>query len=265
MKKNNGPKILILDIETAPIMSYVWGLWDQNVSLNQIKSDWHVLSWAAKWFGESKVMYQDQRNKTKTIEDDRELLKGIWKLLDEADIIVTQNGKAFDQKKLFARFILNGMKPPSPFKHIDTKQIASRNFAFTSNKLEYLTSKLCTKHKKLKHKKYPGFELWSACLRGDQNAWKEMERYNKLDVLSLEELYTKLIPWDNSINFALYDDRSVWVCSCGSKKFESKGYYYTSVGKYQRFMCVQCGSTARSNRNEFSKEKRESLLRKINK
>lgn len=257
----NKPKILILDIETAPILAHVWGLWDQNVGLNQIKSDWHVLSWSAKWFGDKKIMYQDQRT-SKSIEDDKKLLEGIWKLLDEADIIVTQNGKAFDQKKLFARFILNGMKPPSSFKHIDTKQIASRHFAFTSNKLEYLTSKLCTKHKKLKTKKFQGFELWKACLAGDKAAWNEMERYNKADVLSLEELYTKLIPWDSSINFALYSDEPVDICSCGSKEFKRNGYCYTSVGKYQRHKCIKCGAELRSGHNEFSKEKRQSLLRK---
>jgi hypothetical protein len=265
MKSNNGPKILILDIETAPIMSYVWGLWDQNVSLNQIESDWHVLSWSAKWFGEKKIMYQDQRQRVGSIENDKELLEGIWKLLDEADIIVTQNGKAFDQKKLFARFILNGMKPPSSFKHIDTKQIASRNFAFTSNKLEYLTAKLCKKHKKLKTKKFQGFDLWKECLRGNKDAWKEMERYNKQDVLSLEELYTKLIPWDNSINFALYNENNISVCTCGSKKFNKNGYCYTSLGKYQRYKCAKCGAESRSSKNEFSKEKRESLLRKVTK
>ena len=257
----NKPKILILDIETAPILGHVWGLWDQNVGLNQIKSDWHVLSWSAKWFGDKKIMYQDQRT-SKSIEDDKKLLEGIWKLLDEADIIVTQNGKAFDQKKLFARFILNGMKPPSSFKHIDTKQIASRHFAFTSNKLEYLTSKLCTKHKKLKTKKFQGFELWKACLAGNKAAWNEMERYNKADVLSLEELYTKLIPWDSSINFALYSDEPVDICSCGSKEFKRNGYCYTSVGKYQRHKCIKCGAELRSGQNEFSKEKRQSLLRK---
>lgn len=261
MKNKNRPKILILDIETAPVLAHVWGLWDQNVGLNQIKSDWHVLSWSAKWFGDKKIMYQDQRT-SKSIEDDKRLLEGIWKLLDEADIIVTQNGKAFDQKKLFARFILNGMKPPSSFKHIDTKQIASRHFAFTSNKLEYLTSKLCTKHKKLKTKRFQGFELWKACLAGDKAAWSEMERYNKADVLSLEELYTKLIPWDSSINFALYSDEPVDVCSCGSKEFKRNGYCYTSVGKYQRHKCIKCGAELRSGQNEFSKEKRQSLLRK---
>lgn len=259
--KHNGPKILILDIETSPIIAHVWGLWDQTVSLNQIKNDWHVLSWSAKWLHSKEVMYQDQR-RAKRIEDDKELLKGIWKLLDEADIIITQNGKAFDQKRLNARFILNGMKPPSSYKHIDTKQIASRNFGFTSNKLEYLTDKLCTKHKKLKSKKFQGFELWRQCLAGNIEAWDEMKRYNVRDVLSLEELYRKLAPWDNSINMALYYDKPAMVCSCGSKEFTKNGFAYTSLGKFQRYSCTKCGSEARSGKNEFSKEKRDSLTRR---
>jgi len=258
----NKPKVLLLDIETAPILGHVWGLWDQNVGLNQIKSDWHVLAWAAKWLGQapSKIMYRDQRN-AKNVEDDREILIDIWHLMNHADVIITQNGKAFDEKKLNARFILNGFKPPSSYQHIDTKQIASRKFGFTSNKLEYMTDKLCKKYKKLKHSKFSGFELWSECLKGNLAAWKEMEKYNKYDVLSLEELYLKLRPWDtSSINVNLYDDMPTHVCgACGSKRLQKNGFKYTSIGKYQRYLCLDCGSEAKDKMNLFSTEKKASL------
>lgn len=251
-------KILIFDIETSPILAYVWGTWDQNVALNQIKSDWHVLSWSAKWFGEDKVMYQDQR-KSKNIEDDKEILKGIWKLLDEADVVITQNGKEFDQKKLNARFVFHKMQPPSSYKHIDTLKLAKKHFGFTSNKLEYMTDKLCTKYKKLKSKKFPGFELWKECLDGNKEAWNEMEKYNKYDVLSLEELYSKLIPWDSTINFSLFDDGEGHLCSCGSTNIVKNGYCYSSTGKHQRYKCVECGAEVRARDNLFSKQKRSSL------
>lgn len=259
-KKNNGPKVLILDIETAPMLGYVWGLWDQNVALNQVHTDWYILSWSAKWLDDppSKVMYMDQRN-AKNIEDDSKLMKKIWELLDEADVIITQNGKKFDQKKLNARFILNGMQPPSSYKHIDTLVIAKKHFAFTSNKLEYMTDKLCTKYKKLKHAKFSGFELWKACLAGNKEAWKEMETYNKYDVLSLEELYHKLSPWDNTVNFNVYTDDEEHRCSCGSCEFKKQGYAYTSVAKYQRYKCKSCGKESRGRTNLLSKEKRASL------
>jgi hypothetical protein len=259
-KKNGGPRVLIFDIETAPLVAYTWGIWDQNVGLNQIKSDWHLLSWAAKWLDDppSKIMYQDQR-KAKDITDDKKLLEGIWDLLDEADIVITQNGKQFDVKKLNARFIMNDMPPPSTYKHLDTKQMAKKYFAFTSNKLEYMTDKVNTKYKKQDHGKYPGFALWLGCLAGDKDAWKEMEKYNKYDVLSLEELYHKMAAWDSSLNFSLYYDDEEHVCSCGHKEFRNKGYAYTSSGKYRRYQCLKCGRESRGKENLFSKEKRKSL------
>jgi uncharacterized protein YprB with RNaseH-like and TPR domain len=258
MKKHQGPKVLIFDIETAPILAYVWKIFDENIGLNQIKSDWFVLSWSAKWLGESKVMYADQRN-SKNLENDRPLLEAIWKLLDEADIVITQNGKRFDHKKLNARFVINGMQPPSSYKHIDTYQIAKKHFGFTSNKLEYMSDKLCTKYKKQTKRKFSGFELWKECLAGNKKAWQEMEKYNKYDTLALEELYTKLIPWDSTINFNLYSDEERTACTCGNTEFRNKGYIYTATGKFTRFKCLDCGAETRGRENLFSKEKRQSL------
>lgn len=259
-KKLSGPKVLIFDIETAPIIGHVWSLWENNVGLNQIVQDWHVLSWSAKWLHDppTKIMYEDQ-SKASDITNDKKLLQGIWNLLNEADVVITQNGKHFDQKKLNARFILNKMQPTSSYKHIDTKIIASKHFGFTSNKLEYMTDKLCVKYKKLKHKEFPGHEMWTECLAGNPKAWAAMEKYNKYDVLALEELYHILIPWDNSINFNLYHDETDHVCKCGSTSFIKNGFYYTSAGRYQKHKCKQCGAETRDKTNLFSKEKRDSL------
>ena len=259
-KSGAGPRVLIFDIETAPILAHVWALWDQNVGLNQIQADWFVLSWAAKWLGSpaSEVMYMDQRGAAK-LEDDRELLEAIWKLLDEADIVVTQNGRSFDQRKLQARFLLQGMQPPSAYKHIDTKLLTQKHFAFPSHKLEYMTEKLCKKWKKLKHKKFPGHEMWVECMRGNLAAWREMEKYNRHDVLSLEELYTVIRPWDASINFSLWHEDTGHVCSCGSREFQRRGYAYTPAGKFQVHRCKKCGSEVRDKQNLLSKEKRASL------
>lgn len=247
MDKSKGPKILLLDIETSPIIASVWSIWNQDIPLNMIEKDWSILSYAAKWLGEKEIFYQDVRNQ-KDVNNDSKLLKGIWKLLDEADVIITQNGKKFDIKKLNARFIINNMHPPSSFKHIDTKQIASKHFAFTSNKLEYMAHKLGLKQQKSKHKKFPGFELWRQCLANNIEAWKEMEHYNKQDVLTLEELYLKLRGWDNgSVNLNVFVDEDRLCCgACGSSKMQKKGFQITKTGKYQRYICMDCGSNSRS-------------------
>ena len=254
------PKVLVFDIETAPIIGYVWKLWKNDLGLNMIESDWHVMSWSAKWLDSNNVMYMDQRD-SEAIEDDKAILEVIWDLLDQCDIVVTQNGKNFDQKKLNARFIMNGMQPPSSYRHIDTRDIARRHFGFTSNKLEYMTNKLCTK-KKLKHAKFPGFELWKECLAGNIEAWDEMRDYNEMDVLSLEELFWKLIPWDNTVDWNLYHDEERYVCMCGSEEFRKAGFHRTQTGKYQKRVCKNCGMETRDAENLFSKEKRKSLRRR---
>lgn len=255
---NSRMKILFLDIETSPILSYVWGLWENNVSLNQIKSDWYVLSWCAKWSDSNELMYMDQRD-AKKMEDDKKILKGIWKLLDEADMIVTQNGKKFDAKKLNARFVIQGFQPPSSYKHYDTREMAKKYFAFTSTKLEYMSEKLCTKYKKLKHEKYPGFELWKECLAGNKEAWEDMEKYNKHDVLALEELYKKLVPWGTSINPSVYHENSINECTCGATRWLLNGHFYSANGKYQRYKCRDCGAERRDKQNKFDVVRKVSL------
>jgi len=262
------PKVLIFDIETAPILAHVWGLWDQNVGLSMIERDWHCLSWAAKWLGDSPddVMYEDQ-SKIKDMEDDSKMLKGIWRLLDEADVVIThngisfdqQNGISFDQKKLNARFILNGMKPPSSYRHIDTLRIAKKIFKFTSNKLEYMSNHFNVKFKKLTHAKFSGFSLWKECMKGNKEAWKEMKEYNMYDVLSLEELYEKLIPWDDTINFNVYHEDDVHVCKCGSIDFVKAGFQFTNTAKFQKHRCKLCGTIHRDKENLLSKAKKKSL------
>lgn len=254
------PKILVFDIETAPILAYVWGLFDQNIGLNQIHKDWHVMSWSAKWVGSDEVFYHDQRN-AKKIEDDSAILKIIWSLLDEADIVLTQNGIRFDSKKLNARFVEHKMPPPSSYRHIDTCVIAKRFFAFTSNKLEYMTHKFNKKYKKLKHAKFSGFELWSECLKGNIDAWNEMEKYNKYDVLALEELYLNTLrKWDKTINYNVFSDSFNTRCSCGSQDIKNhKKPKFTNTARFSRYVCNDCGQEHFTKVNELSKEKRKTL------
>lgn len=256
---NSGPKILILDIETLPIISYTWGLFDQNIPLNMIQEDWSILSWAAKWLDDppNKIMYADQRN-AKNVRDDKKMLEGIWKLMDEADIIIGQNSNSFDIKKLNARFLMNGMKPPSSSKKIDTKLLAKKHFAFTSNKLEFMADKLNKKFKKLKVKSYVGFSLWLACMAGDKKAWPVLKEYNCYDVLSTEELYKTLVSWDN-VSFDSYHDELEHICTCGSRDFKLNGFAYTAAAKVRRYVCLDCGKESRSKTNLLSKEKRQSV------
>lgn len=251
---------ITLDIETAPLEVYSWGLWDVNVALNQIITEWSLLSFAAKRLDKKTVLYRDNRGQKNT-RDDKGLMLGLWTVLDEADIIIAQNGKKFDIKKINARFAMLGFDPPSPYRVIDTVQVARQNFGFTSNKLEWL-SKYLTPTKKSQHKKFPGFELWTECLKDNTDAWKEMQRYNIADVIATEELYLKLRPWiTNHPNVSAFTNSEILACpKCGSKDVQKRGHTFTNVAKYARMRCNSCKGWSRGRENLLSKNKRKGLL-----
>lgn len=259
-KGNEGPRILTIDIETAPLESYTWGLWQQNVGLNQIKTEWSILSYCAKWMGRSEIIYKDNRDQVDP-RDDKHLLQGIWKLLNKADIVVSQNGIRFDLKKIRARLILEGHPPFLPVKQVDTLVEAKRQFAFTSNKLEWMSAKLTDEPKSI-HKKFPGFELWAECLKGNVEAWDEMAKYNPTDVRGTEKLYLKLRPWiEGHPNVAQYYEGDATRCpKCGSLKVEAAGIHYTQTGEYTRYKCKCCGGFSHSRYTLNSTNRRKTLL-----
>lgn len=258
----HGPKILILDIETTPLEVYSWGLGEQNIGLEQIIKDWSILSWSAKWHHEKDVMYMDTRYQ-KNIRDDKRIVKALRDLVDEADLIVAHNGKGFDMPKLNARCKHNKIKAPSDYRVIDTLRVVQRHFKFTSAKLAYLTSQFCSVFIKSSHNEFPGMSLWKACLAKNMRAFEVMEEYNRLDVLSLEELWVDLKNdgWDDGINYDVFneEDTNDKCPSCGSYHIQKYGYRWTNNAKHQRFKCNKCGQCFRGKENLLSKEKRKSL------
>ncbi len=235
---------LVIDIETSPILGYFWELGTQYVGTDQIVKDWHIMSWAAKWEGDpdSKIIYRDVRNSKG---DDKPILKELWKLLDQADIVITQNGKKFDSRKINARFMIHRMPPPKPYTHIDTYRLVKQVAAHTSNKLEYLTNRLNSKHKKTAHRKYPGRSLWTECLKGNIEAWNEMKHYNIDDVLATEELYSNIKAWTTESMPKMYvlTDRSDTCSTCGYIGPMRKGKdRVRKSGVYTQNSCVKCGA-----------------------
>jgi hypothetical protein len=258
----SGPKIAVLDIETAPLESYHWGIWDQNIGLSQINVEWTILSFSSKWLLEKNVEYMDTGGRGKNkVRDDSALLGRLWQILDEADIVVTQNGKAFDIKKINTRLLLAGFKPYSPIKIVDTKLIAKKHFAFTSNKLEWMSEHI-TNTKKEKHRLFPGFELWEECLKDNPKAWAEMKRYNVADTSATEELYLKVRPWaEGHPNLGVYSELETPQCpKCGGSHLQKRGKSFTQTGEYHRFQCTDCGGWSRSRFTVNTKEKRHALL-----
>lgn len=253
-------KILVLDIETSPLTVYSWGLNDQTLGTHQLKTDWSILAWCAKWLGSSKPIYADCRRQ-KDIHDDKALLIRLIKLMNKADIIVTQNGEKFDFKKINARALMNGLPPIKPYKSTDIYKEGKKMFSFTSHSLDYISDKLNKKYKKLKHARYPGFSLWKAIEEGDKGAWPEMERYCINDVLATEEAYLNIQGWIKTQNLSSYSDSVAQRCHCGSSNLKPRGFAHTDSGKYQIYRCSDCGKWPRSKANLLNADKKKGLLK----
>jgi|Laugresu1bdmlbdd_1035124.scaffolds.fasta_scaffold00968_2 DNA polymerase elongation subunit (family B)/DNA-directed RNA polymerase subunit RPC12/RpoP len=232
-------KILLLDIETSPNIAYVWGLYDQNIGIHQMIDSSKVLCYAAKWLGDKEVVF-DSIHKTNR----KKMLKGIHGLINEADGIVTYNGNKFDLPILNKEFLLCGLNPPQPAKKIDLLRTVRSNFKFTSNKLDYVSQQLGLGKKE----EHEGFDLWVKCMDKDNAAWGRMEKYNIQDVVLLEKLYYRLLPWIKNLpNHNLEADAPVCP-SCGSKHLHRSGTRKTVTALYQRYKCSDCGSWSQSSK-----------------
>lgn len=228
-------KILTLDIETAPILCYTWGLWNQNISIDNIIKPTYMLCWAAKWLGQKKVTYRDMY--------DEDFLTLVHDMLDEADAVVTYNGISFDMKHLNREFVEAGMDPPLMPQNIDLVRTIRKQFRFPSNKLDYVADRLLGE-KKI-HVEY---QIWLDCMLEYEYAWKLMKKYNKRDVVLTEQLYERIKGWIiGHPNHGLYvEDQEKPICrACGSANVGTRGWQPTNVRGYMRYKCRDCGWNGR--------------------
>lgn len=219
-------RTLILDIETAPNIVHTWGLYDQNIGLNQIVAPSYTLCWAAKWLGQKQVFFRDHKEK--------KFLPEIHKLLTEADAVIHYNGTKFDVPTLNKDFIHGHLAPPAPFKEIDLLKTVRKRFRLPSNKLEYVCNYLEIGNK-LKH---VGHDLWTAYMAGDKKAMLKMKQYNIHDTVLTEKLFKILLPWIPNLPTTAEGN----VCpACGGSHFQRRGKVIRLAGKYWRYQCQNCG------------------------
>jgi hypothetical protein len=258
------PKILIFDIETSPMEIYTWGLFKQHPQIHQIKKDWALLSWSAKWLFGDKIISEKVTPIEAHHRKDESIIAGLWNLLNEADLVIGHNAAKFDTRKSNFRFAMNGLMPPLPYRVIDTMRHSIKVFGSSSYKLDYLNQvfggnpKITTE-----------FDLWVKCIDGtlleQKKALSLMEEYNRFDVVVTEELYLKLRPWIKSHpNLALYMDTEEKICTnCGEPELTWLGFYHTPAGRFQSFRCQSCGAIGRSRISDLSKEERARMLLSI--
>jgi hypothetical protein len=234
-------KILFLDLETSPNLAFVWGLWQQNVSINQLMESTEVICFGARWHGKKEVIFKSVHHHGK-----KAMLDELHKLMEEADVLVGWNSQAFDSKHIKREFLENGYLPPSPYKELDLMRVVKSQFKFPSYKLDYVSQTLGV-GAKVQHS---GFDLWIGCMADNKKAWAEMKEYQIQDVNLLIDLYEILKPWiKNHPHAALHKGVAGGCSNCSSTNLQRRGLARTLTATYQRFQCMDCGKWLRGDKS----------------
>ena len=248
----DGPRIVFLDIETAPETAYIWKRFKESVGESQILHHGYLLCIAWEWLNSNKIescgLYGGKAWKEGRWDDDREVVQAAWNVLDQADIVCGQNIRQFDIATLNARFAYYDMGNPSPFKVVDTLEVMKKHIRLPSRSLE-----TASHYFGIDYKDKQTFSLWRDCLLGKRQAWRDLIRYCGNDVHVLKQLYFKLRPWmDTHPNVALWmtDGTQLRCTNCGSTKLQRRGFVTTMVNRFARFHCTNCGAWMRERHAE---------------
>lgn len=227
------PRILTIDIETAPGTAYIWQLYGNDfIPLERLISPTRVISWGAQWHGERAVTYRDERVGA------RKMLTPLHAMMSEADAIVTFNGDKFDIPMLTGAFVELGLPALPPLASIDLYKTIKK-LGLMSGKLQFVAPFMKI-GQKVKHE---GFALWKAVMQGDRAAWRRMQTYNIQDVKLTDELYGLLKPHikNHPRLYPKVKGRPICrVCDGGNVIF--RGRYFTKETQYSRFQCKECGT-----------------------
>jgi len=267
-KPHDGPKVIALDIETAPCIAYVWRTGKQMVTIDQIQQQATIISfsWAEWEFGKVKKARYESTFEQANQRDDRKLVTRLHEILKDATHVAAHNGAGFDWPMINGAFYRCGLKPLPKPKILDTALMARQIGGQASYKLAWLTKD--QKTAKRAHQRFPGLELWIEWLARNPAAEREMRLYNNADVEAMCELLNNVLPWARGPQFAglvaqsVGREDEVHHCPrCGSQDVVPRGFATTVSGRYQRYRCGSCGGWSQS--RFLVREKRRHLLKTI--
>lgn len=242
-RQSGRPRILTLDIESSPHTVRTFNLWGANIDKAKMIEPSRMLCFAAKWYGQDDIIYSGLHNDSRTA-----MIDLSWQLCDEADWLITYNGKRFDEPYLRKEWLLAGLPPPSPWKSIDLYKTVRSQFKMAYNSLAWACQQLGLDLKE----SHEGFELWVKCMNDDPAAWGVMESYCRNDVRITEQLYERLLPFiPNHPSHGAFEGKDDVCPSCGSAaQLIREGHAFTSTGKFQRWRCSGCGKWSRSSKRD---------------
>lgn len=234
-------QVLFLDIETKPAVVHAWKLHDQTIALNQVLDPGGMICFGALWEGSSELLFHAD-----WIDGHARMIETAYRLLGEAETVVTYYGDKFDLPKLRGEFLLADLPPLPPIISIDLQK-TMKKFGLLSSKLAFV-GPLLTGEGKERHE---GHALWAKVMAGDAEAQARMESYCRQDVRLLEGVYGRVRPYLGRGRPARRAPMPTPSCgACGCAKTEKCGLELTAAGLVRLFRCPTCGKMQQGGRVE---------------
>lgn len=224
------PRILVIDIETAPALMWGWGMFKQNFGVEQVAKDPYILMVGMKWLGEARSTILTNWDMTQ-----KQMLKRTLEALDECDAVISKNGVKFDIPWIRTELLKYKLGPMPKLTHIDLEKAARAYFRFHSNKLDYIVRYLGIGNK-VEHE---GFGLWRKVMEGDEKARRRMVKYCAGDLDITEKLYNEMGPHIEN-HPAIRALGSKACVFCHSTRTQKRGPRYTACFEIQRHQCKDC-------------------------
>lgn len=214
-------KYLYWDLENSLMEGRFFRVRDENIPPHRITKHSHLLSIAWAFNDEKPQSLRMTPEDVKTGNDLALVVKMI-EMINEADVIITYNGKRFDWGVLCTRALAYGLPPIKKVAHIDLFQ-DTKTFRFPSRSMQAVSMYLGLDGKIATS----GGHLWERCadwwnIEDCEKALIDMEIYNRQDIEATRDLHYRLQGWGTSVNIGtiineLTDDSSLRCVHCGSE------------------------------------------------
>ncbi|KKL92561.1 hypothetical protein LCGC14_1883440, partial [marine sediment metagenome] len=229
------PKILFYDIETRPLLVYVWRLGEQVVRHHQLaeqgkKYDIICISFAWNDGKPAKVFHWGYK-----AQNSSKMIREFDKIIKQADITIGKNSDRFDVKHINTQRLIHNL-PPLPEWVDNTDDVEKqlrKYFSFPSMSLDYVSKELG-----LGGKVKMEFSDWVDIVEKTNKAsFRKMCKYNQKDVEDTRAIWN----WIQShvkpkLNMATFHDD--FCCSnCGSKNVRKDGIRRRGKTTYQMLYC----------------------------
>lgn len=238
-------KIIVFDVETAPMEVAAFTLYPESIGHNMILKDEYIICACWKEVGEKKT-HHAQITKAG---NDKNVCLALRDALSGADLIVGQNIKNFDIRKLNARLIRYGITPLALVPMVDTLLELRKVAHFPSHRLDYLGKSLLGAGKLQTEP-----DLWLRAMKGEKKAINSMVEYCKVDVQRTEDLYLKIRPYISThphMGAIMGRDRVHTCPKCRSDQYKLNGIRYSPAGlKKRECQCKKCYSYFRINESK---------------